>query len=77
MNCHLAGIAHYLPKRVVTNADLAVQNPGWDADKIFKKTGIRQRHVVSEGETAADLGVRAAERACSINRALTVIRLTR
>jgi len=62
MNCHLAEIAHYLPERVVTNADLAVQNPGWDADKIFKKTGIRQRHVVSEGETAADLGVRAAER---------------
>jgi 3-oxoacyl-[acyl-carrier-protein] synthase III len=46
----------------VTNVDLAAQNPGWNADKIFKKTGIRQRHVVSEGETAADLGVRAAER---------------
>jgi 3-oxoacyl-[acyl-carrier-protein] synthase III len=62
MNCDLVGIAYYLPERVVTNVDLAAQNPGWDADKIFKKTGIRQRHVVSEGETAADLGVRAAER---------------
>src|SRR5205085_5759173 len=54
--------AHFLPERVLTNADLAAQNPGWEAEKLFKKTGIRQRHVAVEGETAADLGVRAAER---------------
>jgi 3-oxoacyl-[acyl-carrier-protein] synthase-3 len=62
MNCYVAGIAHYLPERVVTNADLAVENPGWDPEKLYKKTGIRQRHVVADGETAADLGTRAAER---------------
>ena len=56
MNCYLAGIAHYLPERVVTNADLAAENPGWEPEKLYKKTGIRRRHVVSEGETAADLG---------------------
>jgi 3-oxoacyl-[acyl-carrier-protein] synthase-3 len=62
MNCYLAGIAHDLPERVVTNADLAAENPGWEAEKLFKKTGIRQRHVAVAGETAADLGFRAAER---------------
>src|SRR5262245_15332922 len=62
MNCYLAEIAHYLPERIVTNAELAQRHPGWYAEKSFKKAGIRQRHVVGEGETAADLGVRAAER---------------
>ena len=40
MNCHLAGIAHYLPKRVVTNADLAVQNPYYNPRPITRE-GIR------------------------------------
>jgi 3-oxoacyl-[acyl-carrier-protein] synthase-3 len=62
MKCYLAGIAYDLPDRVVTNAELAAENPGWEPEKLYKKTGIRQRHVVSEGETAADLGTRAAER---------------
>jgi hypothetical protein len=62
MHCYLAGIAHYLPERVVTNADRAAQDPGWEAEKLFKKTGIRQRHVVSEGVTVAELGTRAADR---------------
>jgi len=37
-------------------------NPGWNAEKILQKTGIRTRPITVEGETAGDLGCRAAER---------------
>jgi 3-oxoacyl-[acyl-carrier-protein] synthase-3 len=62
MSCYLAAISHYLPDNVVTNADLATENPGWEPEKLYRKTGIRQRHVASANETAADLGTQAAQR---------------
>jgi 3-oxoacyl-[acyl-carrier-protein] synthase-3 len=46
----------------VTNEELAAIYPGWTAEKIFEKTGIRERRVVAEGEHASDLGVAAAEK---------------
>jgi 3-oxoacyl-[acyl-carrier-protein] synthase-3 len=36
--------------------------PEWDSNAIFEKIGIRQRHYVSENETALDLAVRASEK---------------
>lgn len=57
----IQALAHHLPDRHVTNEDLAALYPGWSADKIFEKTGIRERRVVAEGEHASDLAVAAAE----------------
>ncbi|MGO9108311.1 MAG: 3-oxoacyl-ACP synthase III family protein [Thermoguttaceae bacterium] len=62
MKAHLLGIQYYLPSSVRTNHDLAASNPGWDADKIFQKTGIRQRCIAGPEETAADLAWQAATR---------------
>jgi 3-oxoacyl-[acyl-carrier-protein] synthase III len=58
----IQALQHHLPDRRVTNEELAALYPGWTAEKIFEKTGIRERRVVSEGEYASDLGVRAAEK---------------
>ena len=57
----IQAIDHYLPERVLTNDELAALYPAWSADKILEKTGIRERRVVAEGETAADLGFCATD----------------
>ncbi len=41
---------------------LREQFPRWDVDLIEEKTGIRQRHIAAEGETASDLAVAASEK---------------
>ena len=40
---------------------LAEQYPRWDLELIAEKTGIHQRHIANEKETASDLAVAAAE----------------
>jgi 3-oxoacyl-[acyl-carrier-protein] synthase III len=62
MNCHILGVQYHLPEGRRTNEDLVQANPGWDAEKIFQKTGIRARRVAAVAETAGDLGYLAARR---------------
>lgn len=62
MQAVLKAIEYYVPERVLTNAELASLYPDWTAERIEKKLGIVTRHIASENETAADLGVKAAER---------------
>ena len=56
----IADIAGHLPPAVLDNEQLAALYPGWSADKIFEKTGIRTRHVAAADETAGDLACAAA-----------------
>ena len=58
----IAGTGSHLPAKVVTNDDLAKIVDTSD-EWIATRTGIRQRHVVSEGETTSELGYQAALRA--------------
>lgn len=58
----ILGTGGYLPARVLTNTELETMvetNHDW----IVERTGIHQRHIASEGETAATMGTAAAERA--------------
>ncbi len=57
-------IAVHLPERIETNDDLRREHPDWDLDLIAEKTGIRQRHLAAEGETASDLAAQAIEKLC-------------
>lgn len=52
----------YLPERIISNKDLMVEFPEWDASKIEKKVGIRNRHVVADNETAFDLAIKAGQK---------------
>ena len=54
-------IAFCLPEQKMTNAELVKIYPEWSEDKIFSKTGILERHVASERETALDLASAAAK----------------
>jgi 3-oxoacyl-[acyl-carrier-protein] synthase III len=58
----IIGVGAYAPKRVLTNADLEKMVDTSD-EWIVQRSGIRQRHVVDEGETTSDLAVRAAQQA--------------
>lgn len=62
MTAYLRGIQIHLPEQVRTNNDLAEANPGWEAEKIYAKTGIRARHIAAAGETAGDLAAVAASK---------------
>ena len=61
MKAYIKAIAYALPAKVVTNDDLVQDFPEWTAEKVVDKLGVKQRHVVSETETAADLATQAAE----------------
>ncbi len=58
----IAGTGSQLPKRVVTNAELAKTVDTSD-EWIFTRTGIKQRYIVSDGETNLDLAEGAARNA--------------
>lgn len=61
MSAYLQAIGFYFPDKCLTNDNLSEQHPEWSAEKIAKKTGIQRRYLSSDGETAADLAVKAAE----------------
>jgi 3-oxoacyl-[acyl-carrier-protein] synthase-3 len=56
------GVGGYLPRRVMTNAEMATLVDTSD-EWITKMTGIRQRHIAAEGELTSDLGAAAARAA--------------
>jgi len=56
------GVGAYLPKRVMTNADLAKLVETSD-EWIVERTGIRARHIAADGELTSDLGIAAARQA--------------
>ncbi|HWK33383.1 MAG TPA: beta-ketoacyl-ACP synthase III [Hyphomicrobium sp.] len=56
------GVGAYLPKRVLTNADLAKMVDTSD-EWIVERTGIRARHIAADGELTSDLGIAAARQA--------------
>lgn len=61
MNAYIKGISYYLPEKVLGNQELSEIFPEWSVEKIENKLGIKERHITVEGETASDLGVKAAE----------------
>ena len=56
------GVGHYLPERIVSNADLATLVETSD-EWIRSRSGIERRHFVAEGQTTSDLAIRAAKAA--------------
>ena len=58
----IRGCGSYLPPRIVTNQDmekLVATSDEW----IVQRTGIRERHIVAEGETTSTMGIEAAKAA--------------
>ncbi|MEH1777613.1 MAG: ketoacyl-ACP synthase III [Nostoc sp.] len=58
----IVDIASYLPKGILHNDDLTKIYPGWSSEKIYQKTGIIERRIAVDDETAADLALKAARK---------------
>jgi len=59
----IAGTGSYLPKRIVTNDELAQRLPKTSDEWIYTHTGIKARHVAAPDESASAMGLIAAQRA--------------
>ena len=58
----IVGTGSYLPKRVLTNADLAKMMDTTD-EWITTRTGIKERHIAAADQATSDLAAEAARRA--------------
>ncbi len=62
MKATIAATAYHLPTQVLSNDNLAGGVGDWTAEKIFEKTGVRERHIASAEECSSDLAVYACEK---------------
>ncbi len=58
----IRGVGAYLPKRVLTNAELS-QMVDTNDEWIRERTGISARHIAADGELTSDLAIAAAKQA--------------
>ena len=58
----IAGTGSYLPEKILTNHDLEKMVDTSD-EWITARTGIKERHIVAEGETTTDLAEQASLKA--------------
>ena len=58
----IRGVGAYVPKKIMTNEDLAKLVDTSD-DWITERTGIKARHIAEEGETTSDLAIAAGKQA--------------
>ena len=58
----LLGVGSYLPKRILSNAELAKQVDTSD-EWIRERSGVESRYYVETGTATSDLGVTAAREA--------------
>ena len=59
--CYLRGLAASYGSLKQSNQQLAAINSTWSPETIYSKVGIATRCIAAPGETALDLGERAAE----------------
>jgi 3-oxoacyl-[acyl-carrier-protein] synthase-3 len=64
LRTRFVGTGRFIPERIVTNDDIARRVDTSD-EWIRTRTGIRKRHVLSDGETTSDMAAEAARRACA------------
>jgi 3-oxoacyl-[acyl-carrier-protein] synthase-3 len=62
MEAYIKALSYYLPEKILANEQLAHEFPEWTVEKIASKVGIDERHIAAENETAADMGVKTAEK---------------
>ena len=54
-------VEFFVPPSKLTNEKLVQENPSWEVDKIYEKTGIKNRYIADSNITATDLAVEAGK----------------
>ena len=62
MSLIVKSIEYYLPDNIVTNDDLHKEHPDWDLENVEERSGVYQRHIAGEDETAYDLSTKACDK---------------
>src|SRR5271163_2439847 len=57
--CSITGVGHYVPEKILTNADLEKMVETTD-DWITSRTGIKERRIAAANEFTSDLATKAA-----------------
>ena len=60
MKATISAVSHYLPNRIMTNAELE-QIIDTSDEWIQSRTGILERRVVAEGEATSHMGIKSVE----------------
>jgi len=60
MKSCIKAISYYLPDRVLSNENLLKKFPGLKINELTRLTGVKQRHISAEGETASDMAIKSA-----------------
>ena len=58
----IAAIEYVLPKRRITNAELAQLHPQWKMEQVALRSGVENRYWSNPDETALDLGEQACRK---------------
>ena len=61
MRATITSTAHHVPEKILTNHDIAKMVQTSD-EWIQNRTGIKQRHIVSDGEASSDLSTHVAKK---------------
>lgn len=64
METGITGVGFAVPKKILTNQDLEKMVDTSD-EWIVTRTGIRERHIIQDGETITELATDAAQTACN------------
>jgi 3-oxoacyl-[acyl-carrier-protein] synthase-3 len=59
MKISISKISYHIPNNCNSLKELKEDNPDWDVDRIYSKTGINKRYIANESETASDLAYEA------------------
>ena len=65
MKVAIKAIEYYLPTCVENGKSLKADNPDWRIGDIEEKTGIKNRYIAEENETAVDMAEHAARKLLS------------
>ena len=60
MTAFIKAISYHLPETILSNQTLVEEFPEWSVEKIAKKVGVINRHVVKSDQCASDLAEQAA-----------------
>jgi len=58
----IKAISYIFPTTILGNKELSEKFSNWSEDKIYEKTGIKQRYITEDSEFASDLAVQASRK---------------